>query len=78
MADVSIIKTPNNNIYNIKDSTARTDITSLKDRVSALENTTPTMIVEDTYGRTYTDADSDGNVVITTTGSIPDADSVSY
>ena len=78
MADLSIIKTPNNNLYNLKDSQARTDITSLKTRVSALENTTPTMIVEDTYGRTYTDANSDGNVVITQTGNVPDVDSVSY
>ena len=37
MADVSIIKTPNNNAYNIKDSTARADITNLKDKVSTLE-----------------------------------------
>ncbi len=78
MADISIVKTPNNVIYNIKDSTARTDITNLTSRVAYLESTTPTMVVEDTYNRVYTDANSDGNVVITTTGTAPDVDSTAY
>lgn len=67
MADISKITLPNGNDYNFKDATARSDITTLSNRVADVEEL-----------QIFTDPNNDGNIIVAFMGVTTNADSTSY